>query len=143
MSTTYAPKAGDVIHTLGSITVAYFDYHSAAVSRGQNITLTDQIIELSKDRAGDSWLSIVDDEEAQIARWGSRLVAPGPCPPEVAWWNAPGDTASPALAREQELEAARFISHPQDRDQKIREINSKYGPRQTSYSVGTTPKEWT
>lgn len=140
--TTYVLKPGDQFHVLNSVVIAYSDFHEASCRRGQTVTVTDAMLDQSKDRNGDSWLDLVDDEAAQIARYGHRLIARGPCPEDVLWWNGPNDTASPGLARELALEQARLISDPADRDAKIREVNATYGARQTSFSIGTTPKEW-
>ncbi len=43
---------------------------------------------------GESWLDILDDEDAQVARWGDRFIAPGP------FRCRPGEVFDDEVARE-------------------------------------------
>lgn len=125
--TTTDLKPGDQFHVLGSITIPYSNNHSAVVQRGQTVTVTAEMLELTTDRNGDSWLDDVDDEAAQVARWGQRLIAPGECPQDVLWFNSEGDTASIGVARALALEEARAHSDPAERRERVAEVNARYG----------------
>lgn len=54
------------------------------VYRGQTFTITEKMITASLDRLGNSFLDLIEDPEAQIARWGKVYLAPGACPFQVA-----------------------------------------------------------
>lgn len=125
--TTTDLKPGDQFHILAAITIPYSNNHSAVVQRGQTVTVTAEMIDLTTDRTGHTWLSLVDDEPGQIARWGHRLIAPGPAPESVVWWNSPSDTASVGVARSIELEEARAHADPAERRERVAAVNAKYG----------------
>lgn len=58
-----------------------FTAFGANVGRGMTITLTADIIEAQRDRHGDlsrSWVALLHDEDAQVARFGQVIVRPGP-----------------------------------------------------------------
>lgn len=125
MTKTLQP--GDQFHVIAAITIPYSNNHSAVVQRGQTVTVTAEMIDLTTDRNGDSWLDDVDDEAAQVARWGQRLIAPGECPDAVHWWNSESDTASVGVARSIELEEARAHADPAERRERVAAVNAKYG----------------
>lgn len=57
-------------------------------TRGETITITQGIIECSKDRNGDSWLELVDDLDAQARRWShGPYFAAGPAPEDMTAWE--------------------------------------------------------
>jgi hypothetical protein len=79
--------------------------------RGENIVLTADIIELSKDRYGDSWLQDIDDLDAQKVRWSEGpYFARGPAPEGMSHWE-PG-TVEQVL----ELQARRQVLYDSVKD---------------------------
>jgi hypothetical protein len=48
--------------------------------RGSQIVITDEILEVNQDREGNSLFDIIDDEDAQIRRWGEVKIRRGPRP---------------------------------------------------------------
>jgi len=67
------------------------------LARGDEITVTPELIDLTKDRNGDSWAADLS-EDAQRARWGVVRFAPGPLADDLA--------LSQQLAAERTAEAA-------------------------------------
>lgn len=59
-------------------------------TRGQTVTATQALLDASKDTQGASWLDLVDDPQAQTARWGHQVFARGPAPEGIESW-VPGD----------------------------------------------------
>lgn len=135
--TTTALRPGDQFHTLGTLTIPTGDSYGAVVPRGQTVTITGEMIEATRDRTGASWLELVDDDEAQISKWGAVMFRRGECPEEVTWWNSPGDTAARGLARTQASEAAREISDPSERRAALAAADALYGPKQSTFTLGT------
>lgn len=77
---------GDSIHFLGTTTILINDSAAAGgvlVGRGSVVTITQAILDLSRDRNGDSWLSLIDDIPAQIEKYGSQLFGRGPFPADT------------------------------------------------------------
>ena len=80
--TTTTPLApGDQFHFLrdGFTFAVSADFNSDAVisRRGQTVNVTADLIEAAKDRNGDSWLDLIDNEDAQSERYGSPVIARG------------------------------------------------------------------
>lgn len=60
--------------------------------RGESFTITEKMISASLDRFGNSWLDLIDNPEAQLARFGGKIyLAPGP------WPFAPVEPEPPTL----------------------------------------------
>lgn len=87
--TTTAPlplRAGDTIHWVNNgpaIGTKRDDFHGAWVhlgERGSQIVLTDEILEVNRDRNGNSLFDLVDNPGAQVARWGEVKIGRGPRP---------------------------------------------------------------
>lgn len=139
MTTKTVVQPGDQIHFLAAMSVAISPEYGVPIQRGATIELTDEIISASRDRKGTSWLDLVDDEDAQISRFGQVTFRRGECPEDVLWWNSPGDDASRVLAHQQAVEAAREISDPIERRVAIARADEVFGPRMTSRSLGFLP----
>ncbi|WP_036318140.1 hypothetical protein [Microbacterium sp. B24] len=132
-------QPGDLIHFLSAMSVAVSPDYGVPVQRGATVEVTKEIIEASLDRNGNSWLDLVDDEGAQVARYGQVTFRRGQCPEDVLWWNAPGDDASRGLAHVKAVEAAREISDPIERRLAVAKADETFGPRMTSRSLGYLP----
>jgi hypothetical protein len=117
---TDTPKAPpDKVHFYGPLTAYLGGFSSQSMKWGDELEVTENVREMSKDRNGISWLDLVDDEDEQLRRFGKVLFRAGPWPadePEwdpgsleeedareaarVAAWKVPGDAArSAALAK--------------------------------------------
>ncbi len=127
-------KPGDTIHFLGAMTVGIAAGSGRAVQRGTQLEITNAIIEQAKDRNGNSWLDLVDDEAAQVERWGRAMFARGEVPESVQWWDT-GNDADRTLARNLELEAAAKFTVPAERKAEEKRIFEKYGTASTSRSL--------
>lgn len=131
-------KPGDTIHFLGTLTVTTAPGQGKAFQRGAELEITQSIIDESVDRAGNSWLSLVDDEQAQVEKWGSSKFGRGPLPAGIEWWNAPGDDASRSLARTLDRERLIHFTDPDERAAEARRIDEKYGRAVTSWTMSKT-----
>lgn len=70
--TSTTPRPGEQLHFLAPATISTstsFAASGATLDRGDQITLTEQMIELNRDRFGalPAWLTALDDDDAQIA----------------------------------------------------------------------------
>ncbi|HYN56905.1 MAG TPA: hypothetical protein VES03_06890 [Motilibacterales bacterium] len=106
---------------------------------GSEQDITEELRELNTDRLGRCWLDLVDDEPAQLARWGQIVLRSGPWPARVprieagrwAWEDA----------REAERRRAWQIEDPIERGERMRDIQARYGPApRTSTTLGKYPK---
>ena len=76
--------------------------------RGKETVITKTIIEGTLHRLGQSWLSLLDDPDAQVQRWGKHCFARGPFPDGLdrlepgttAWILAKEDASWTYAARE-------------------------------------------
>ncbi|MDF2562340.1 MAG: hypothetical protein K0R99_3786 [Microbacterium sp.] len=136
-------KPGDRIHFLGTLTVSTAPGQGRPVQRGVELEVTQAILDANTDRTGSSWLSLVDDEAGQIARWGAVKFGRGPVPESVEWWNAPGDDASRSLARTLDRERLVHFTDPGERAAEAARIDAKYGRPVTSWTTGSTVTGWT
>lgn len=128
------PKPGESFHVLHAMSFPTTPNQSVAASRGQTYQITPEMIEATKDRTGFTWLSIIDNPEAQIEKWGRVNVAPGECPEFVTWWN--GDPATHSLARTLARESVvANTKDPVTRAEKLAEIDRIYGKVSTSQTI--------
>ncbi|MCT2084884.1 hypothetical protein M3D75_02005 [Microbacterium enclense] len=121
---------GEKFYVIRSLTV-----EGRVAQRGETITVTEQMIADSADRNGDSWLSDVADDEAQIRRWGAVHLAPGEAPADVLWWNLEGDDASRDRARDEARWRAAALKDPVARQEALQEVRDTYGSKPSSRSV--------
>ena len=129
---------GDTFHLRSPMTIAFSEHDSRSLQRGTTVVVTEELLEMSKDRAGNSWLDLVDDPAAQVQRYGSQKFARGECPPEVTWWNEnPGDGAW-NYARQLEEDRIGEISLPEDRARAAEEVRKLYGRKNGT----TTLSSW-
>lgn len=127
---------GDQIHFLRSgLTFRTSDEWAATVisQRGMVATVTSDLIEASRDRYGRSWLALVDDPEAQIARWGSVTFARGAFPAGVPTWTPA--TPEEEAARDLSHDAAWSLPEGPERAAALREHARVFGRPQTSRTM--------
>jgi hypothetical protein len=104
-------------------------------SRAQTVTVTATLLDLSKDRNGYSWLSLIDDEEAQTKRWGEPAIRRGPAPADMTPWQ-PG-TEEETVAREKARAAAWELPLGEARDEAFNDILRRFGRARTSKTIHT------
>ncbi|QIK83171.1 hypothetical protein [Sanguibacter sp. HDW7] len=132
------PQPGDEIHgvrsglTLSTSTEPIGGPPPITLRRGQTLTLTEPMIAASIDRLGGSWLDLIDDEPAQIARWGQRMFARGPAPEGLTSWE-PG-TPEHTEARERARREAWALPESRRWDA-LRRVETDYGPPQATNSI--------
>ena len=132
---TKTPQPGDVIHIRGALSITLGDNLGRSFSRGEELTLTPEIIENAKDPNGNSWLTLTPQQ--QVEKWGSQKFGWGPCSPEITWWNTPGDIASHDVARIQARDRAAAISDPTERAAAWEQVREEFGTPATSWSTGS------
>lgn len=108
---------------------------SVVLRRGQTVTVTDALREASRDREGRSWLDLVDDADAQIARWGRQMIARGPAPDDLTTWE-PGSVEAQE-AREQARREAWALPTEEARRDALAAVERIYGPAVTSRTLRT------
>lgn len=102
--------------------------------RGATVTVSDALLEASKDRYGaDSWLALVDDDDAQRARWGEVIFARGPAPAGLSPWTpgSPEEDEARDLARA----AAYALPDGPDRRAALAEVVVTFGRLATSRTL--------
>ncbi|UYN83234.1 MAG: hypothetical protein KIT89_11100 [Microcella sp.] len=136
------PKPGDQVHFLVTgltiPTSTGIMALSHVTTRGETITITDDLIQAARDRHGaPGWPALVHDEAAQFARWGEVRFRPGPAPDDLESWT-PG-TPEADEAREQARRAAYAIVDDGERRKALRDIDQKFGRLQTSRTINSAP----
>jgi hypothetical protein len=71
------------VHFFAPTNVPVSEWNAYSLAYGEEIVITPTIWALSQDRNGDSWLDLLDDPEAQIARFGRVRFARGPWPTDL------------------------------------------------------------
>lgn len=122
------PEPG-LIHFRHSMAIRFTEHESRMVVRGETIELTQEMIDLGRDRHGVSHFRLVDDPQEQVRRWGKQIYARGACPPDIFWWNAPGNTADRKYARDLEMQEAELIRDPVLKYERVKAIKEKFGRR--------------
>jgi hypothetical protein len=126
------PAPGDQFHVLVSgFTISTkpnsWTSASAVLDRSATVTITDDLIEASRDRYGVlGWPAILHDPDAQVRRWGRVMIAPGPAPADLRRWEY-GD-AQWKSARENARAAAWAETDPEERRAKLADLEREYGP---------------
>lgn len=113
------------IHFIG----AAFTVHgrdSRVMEYGDELAITPEFRQANLDRNGHCWLDMIDNEDAQISRWGRVMFRRGPWPEgqlrfergSVRWETAYTDAIRQAWKIEDDVESAR----------RRREIRALFGP---------------
>lgn len=137
--TTLVP--GDQIHILEPVAIALGtsladSLKADVVPRGQTVTLTDGIIEASRDRNGRSWiLDLADDADGQRARWNGKVVfARGSWPADQI--PAQPDSVEWDEARETARQAALALTDAHERKAALAAVERRFGPKRTHQTIG-------
>lgn len=132
----WEPTPGHLFHALrGGLPIPVG--HGTTTQRAQTYEITPSLIEDSRDRFGASWLSIIDDEAAQVARWGIVYLAPGAAPADLTPWE-PG-SAEHWEAREKARREAWAVPQGRERIAALKSVEDVYGPAPTT---SRTTNEW-
>lgn len=121
---------GDTIHFLAGGLTYTADVRGSLEGfiskRGDELILTAATIDVAKDRFGASWLSLLDDPERQIARWGRVMFGPGPFPSDLLRTELGQDEHEKAR-RAAVRDAQAFVS-ASDRTEALRQVDRLFGP---------------
>jgi hypothetical protein len=126
-----------LIHFYGALTLPTgTDWHSISMSvgYGDELTVTAPIVAASLDRNGRSWLDLLDDEPAQIRRWGRVMMRRGPWPLESR--IEPG-SAQWLDARDAARAEAHKIENPADRERALLRVRQQFGDAPTSRTLAS------
>lgn len=130
-----AAKPGDVLTVTSSMSLALTPEGGRVYTRGTVLTVTDEWIEASRNRLGESYLDDLSPE-AQTARWGAVKFVPGDQSETVQWWNE-GDEGSLNYARQLEKERIATIGDPVARAEAAEAARATYGVKATSHVLAT------
>lgn len=138
---------GDRIHFLATTTLqtresASMIGGSQDVERGQTVTITQAILDLNRDRLGNSFLDLVDDEEAQEAKYGHVLFRRGPWPEGAS--KFPRGDISETWERQLRLKAAAQIADEREAAAARARIYEELGrgtTQRSTYLPGTAERE--
>ena len=135
---TTSPLPGEQIHFLASgfmfASSTSFTAANEISRRGQTVTVTEALIDASKDRLGnDSWLALVDDNDGQQRRWGKVIFAGGPAPVGLSPWT-PG-TPEETEAHDHARSAAYALPDGPERREALADVVAVFGRPSTSRTV--------
>ena len=129
------------VHFYGPLTIPVDRYHSEVVGWGWEMIITPLIRELSRDREGNAWFDLLDDEPAQTARWGEVMFKPGSWPEHLPRIK-PG-TLDHDEAREVARRTAWNINNDADRLAALAAVKAQYGSAPvTSKTIQTGGDRW-
>jgi len=139
------PAPGETIHVLRSGLLVHtgegslMSGRAVILDRGQTFTVTSAMIDAMRDRHGSldsSWLSLVYDDDAQIARYGEVIVRPGPAPEDLRPWVHGGPEWQ--VARDAARRRAWALPSEAEQHAALAEGEREYGPaRSTSQTTAT------
>jgi hypothetical protein len=130
-SETYSPPvANEIFHWLADGLTFSRDLDkplTGAVSiRGRTEILTPELIRATSDKTGHSFFELLDEPEAQLARWGRRYFARGPAPEAMALHPWPRGSSEESNERSRRIEEAfRLPSHAAV-DAELAKINAEF-----------------
>jgi hypothetical protein len=113
-----------------------FSSASIVGHRGQTITLTQALIDANTNTAGLCAFDLVDDPDAQAAKWGEQKIARGPAPEGMTTWMR--GTVEEDIARERALAAAYALPDDERRARELAEVRRTFGTKKTSQTIS----EW-
>jgi hypothetical protein len=125
---TDLPTPGTKIHALQAIVLC-----DVALRRGDTLILTQKMIDLTINVNGKSFLSIADDEEAQIEKWGQVKFGLGEFPKGVSPFVA--GSADEDVERERRRQIAWSNTNEEERRAELRAIRDEFGSAKTSRTL--------
>lgn len=136
------PEVGEQFHFLRTGTMFHTRVHGIPISRianrGDQVTVTEELLELNRDRLGQlaPWLALAHDRQAQINKFGYEAVAPGPWPDLLAK-TLPG-TPEHDEAREEARRIAWTIEDEGRRREALDAVETEFGPASVTSKVLAT-----
>lgn len=129
-------NVGDQFHVRVPTTIRTADTFGSAhvFPRGATLTVSEELVRANTNARGQSWISIIHDTDAQIAKWGEVRFGVGPFPADAETWGQPGDRDwhdQRAAARD----AAHALISPAERAAALAEVQRRFGPLATSTST--------
>lgn len=110
---------------------------SHVTTRGEQYTITQQLIDASRDAGGRSWLRHLVSDDAQVRRWGAVRFGIGSAPEGMT--PEPG-TAEHREAREAARREAWGMPTAQARAEALAAVEERFGPAPTtSTTISSTP----
>lgn len=141
----HTAKAGTWMHSLdeGGISIlrssSIFGAPSITLYRGHEIEIDQAMLEADQDRWGrPSWSALLEDEDAQIAKWGFVRLRAGRAPHTLRPWT-PG-SALWAEQREIARRAAWAEPNPERRAEALADVQRIYGDGPVTSTVLNTAK---
>lgn len=127
-----------VIHILHALNVPDNKGGTRVAERGEVVQLNQKQIEFTRDREGNSWLQMSDDEQRE--RWGFVSFRPGLIPEgeSINVWDE--DEGLRNLLRDRALLEASKLGTEQERLAAKQAAIEKFGRAQTSQSLGYIPE---
>jgi hypothetical protein len=122
---TNLPTPGTVVHALGAISLCGY-----ALRRGDSLKLTRELVELTLDKHGNSFLSLADDEDAQVEKYGELKFGLGPFPSHLKPWTK--GSPEEDLERDRRRTIAHAMSDEMKKYDELRAIRDEFGDRRTS-----------
>jgi hypothetical protein len=125
------PQPGTVVHsTRGGLTVhtgGQAGVSGVVVSRGQNIVVTDAMLQATKNKLGEyTGIALAADERAQLRKYGEVRFRVGEAPSDLQPWTY-GD-ADWSVAREAARRQAWAQPTDAERAYALAELERKFGP---------------
>lgn len=124
----------DLVHFLVHLSFPVSESLPLTVRPGDTVTVTQQMIDLNRDRTGWSWFSMVDDPEGQVRRYGCVRFARGLPPADLP--SAPGTDLEDR--HKAEHEAAWRITDPIERAQALSRVRERFGSLGKSKTLRST-----
>lgn len=136
------PEPGSIVHCLVTGTTISTGQGwlagGAVLNRGQNVVITAAMLDATRDAGGRyTGVALVNNPDAQLARHGRILFAPGEAPADMTFEP---NTREWREAREAARTSAWTESDPARRAAALAEVERRFGPAPvTSTTISTTP----
>lgn len=102
---------------------------------GSTFRVTEQLIEATRDRNGETWTDLIGDDAAQVEKYGFVRFRRGPAPVELLR-PQPG-SADFADAREAARQSAHRIEDEVEKHAALQRVRDEFGPAPTSRTLST------
>jgi hypothetical protein len=125
---TELPTPGTRIHALQAIVLC-----DVALRRGDTLILTQKMINLTINAHGKSFLSLADDEDGQIAKYGEVKFGLGEFPADLTPWvkGSPDED----IERDRRMRLAWAKTNPTERYDELDAIRRELGSTKTSRTI--------
>lgn len=119
----------DVFHALhAGLTISLSPGQGVVTARGAEFEVTPAMLTAARRPDGSlGWLDLLDDEDAQVRRWGRLMLARGPAPDDLTPWD-PESATERAEAREAARKAAWALDDEDERRKALEDVWAVYGP---------------